>query len=480
MITSFVRFAFQNITHWKKSLHNSVSRIVGKPFSYRTDDELQRLREDPEISGEWASLFDGTGEHYTNVIDDVRKSVGADAVLVLGIGSAGDPILIAQSRKGGRWSTKTRDVVRGLLTWDSSDFRGLLNAGSRCAMPSDDLTASIEFPSKLFPNLQRDGIRTVVLSSLPRRPKTKSHFISVIAFVNVGQRLCSDEKLRSKKNQCEEMGFSVGCELLRIADERVDACKVIVGNAAISENPEGQAKLLFELARRSQINGAPLPEEWAPKFIHAQAEAFSNVMEQYVSGYGKPSEVVSAVKNLVERAQCIRQIPYVLKSSGKKLLAEFAQITACLEEICSTTTERLPTSLDELTRRRVANRLVNGSPLLTTVQLRSRLRTYFSEYYREQEKVTATVEEVSGKFVHIAIDVPEANEFYRVPVPVQALGDEPECGDVYRLVLWDLWGHWYGIASAKKVKSANRRRSAKQRQAAIDTVRQLKLPRHGE
>jgi hypothetical protein len=51
------------------------------------------------------------------------------------------------------------------------------------------------------------------------------------------------------------------------------------------------------------------------------------------------------------------------------------------------------------------------------------------------------------------------------------LPDDPQPGDDYELILWDLWHHWFGIAAARKTRSFQEKWKPEDRKKYIERLK---------
>jgi hypothetical protein len=152
------------------------------------------------------------------------------------------------------------------------------------------------------------------------------------------------------------------------------------------------------------------------------------------------------------------------------------RIVQILFEICSQQPTAEPITIEELARRMGSgsNKASSSIGELKAASIRKLFKSHLKPYYSEQDCTAIVLNKYQSR-ARIEVQGNNKDEMFRTSVPLTTLPDRPEIGDKYKLVVWDLWHHWFGITATKKTGSTIPAWTAKQRREFKRELKHIRI-----
>ncbi len=478
--TEVVTTLLEHMGSQTEHLHNSASQTVAIPLVWRTPDQRSKFGQ------RWAGLHEPRRVREVGFLEAFRKQLGATVLLRLALlAEARHPRLLAAApelngtRKDG---TLAQKIVSQVRKWPSSELRKAADFASQMGKYSPLDCALIRFPSRTFKRLPHEGIETMVLAFFPNGGTQRSSaYQQLFGIVNGGMSEFGSR--RSLKTQHEDLVRHLIYNLRKDAEDAWMHATSMLKQIKTADDPSVVLYFLRQQAEAAADCGYKLPKQWDTRLLDAASHEFSFAVGGFLSRCErKPRQIALTTgrQRLRELGAWLGRSKWLdlLSANNKTPLRRAGMIlTNAMADISGVEPMTEPIPLKTVARR-LAQRL-GASPFfvrglgLTGAEIRGLFQTHLKSWYCEQD-CTATVLQTDRSRARIEVQGEDEGEMFRASVSLGSLPDRPREGDRYKLVVWDLWHHWFGIAAARKAGSAIPKWTPKKRRRFEEGLKNIK------
>ena len=405
----------------------------------------------------------------------------------LGLRGSGERSHLLQAAlRTGRARPRSQKIVREVLGWPSQELRRAVRLGSATGNASTCRSALIRFPSEIFGHLPHREIQGLVVVGLGKGGGPRPSIEQFLVIANGGSPELRGT-IPSLRTQHEAVAFHVLCNTVEGAESLQTDCQrqlAAAPSGVIPENADGAVAALKQMALAANGTFNRLSKVWPDSMVRGVLREFAAEVRQYLGSDDGRARLESATKKLLDQARWLCMTPWlpdVLHHRGQyEVIRDLAATASVLAAICGDQPSKEPLLHDAVREKAelLKSSVSSDLPGLTRLSIREYFDRHLREWY-DEERVTVRVDEVHKRYAKVSVlRGDRLASSFRASVPIGALPDDPQPGDEYELVLWDLWHHWFGIAEARKIRAfkdkwrpQDRRRYIRRLESALESER---------